>query len=351
MSLYEVGDKVTIREDLFEDGQYGSDNVCDDMLQLCGKTVTIEETNVFGFEDKYRIAEYGYNWTDDMFVETEQKRKEMLSMEGKEMVQFPELNIPEMDDTEYIERSIPLEEELYDRYSCRDEDYINYPYTHKNVRKAIEYSNKKKAKLNALFSRHQNWDAKTHSIVFDAELYRCVNRDEVYTFFAWIKNKYYNSIPEAKSEDGKTVEDIAVEAKRYQRICDAYECLYSDERDESNICDITYADALRSRDEQKAIYFSLKEDNILTDVYPSKWISKKENKVYKSLYKFLDIIYSGENCQQFINEEVSEAAKVFEDETEIKLNAVVGRKMSRMINTLCTALNLTNIKGDEFTTL
>ena len=354
-TLFNVGDKVTIREDLRVDEYYGSDCVNEIMLSMLGKTVTIKKTELYGQIDTYSICEFSCNWTDDMFVETAEKRREKemdeKEMEGIEMVQFPEINVSEMDDTEYIERCIPLEEEVYDKYSCRDEDFIGYPYTHENVRKANEYSNKRKAKLNALFSRHPNWDAKTHSIMFDADLYRAIDRNEVYTFFEWIKRNYYALIPEAKGEDGKTLEEIAQEIKKFQRICDAFECLYADEREESSICNFGYEKALENRDRQRKVFRDLKDNNVLTDVYPSKWVDRKAYHIYKAVCDFLNIVYFNDNCQQFINEAVSEAAKILEDKTEIKLNAVVGRKMSRMINTLCTALELTNIKGDPFTTV
>jgi len=352
MSLFNVGDKVTIREDLIEGERYGNDTVADDMLKMCGKTVTIEETNLYGQSDTYKIVEFGFNWTDDMFVETEQKRREkMVPMEKVGVVQFPEINVPERDDTEYIERCVKLEERIYNIYSCRDEEYINYPYKEENVRKANEYSNNQKAKLNALLSRHPNWDAKTHSIVLEPDLYRAINKDEVYMFFNWIKDGYYASIPEATSEDGRKLAEIAEEIKRLQRICNAYECLYTDEKEESNICNISYGDAVKNKDEQEAILCKLKVDNVCPDIYSEKWISRKEFKIYNTLCHFLDTIIINDNCQQFINEEVSEAAKVFEENTEIKLNAVVGRKMSRMINTLCVALGLDKIMGQKQITL
>ena len=353
MSLFDVGDKVTIRSDLVEDGRYGSDTVNCSMMSMLGRTVTIMQTNVYSQEDTYRIDEFDYNWTDDMFVETEQKRKErMVPMEMVNVIQFPEINIPERDDEEYIKRCIALEEEIYDMYSCRHEDFINYPYTHENVRKANEYSNKRKAKLNALFSRHPSWDERTHSIVFDADLYRSIEKDDVYRFFAWIKENYYEMLEEA-TMDGKTADDIYEELKRFERIWSAYKCLRTDERekDGNNICGYTYKEAEGEYNKWSDIYSEFKTENKITDTYPEKWISKKNYVIYKNLSKLLDIIYSGENCQQFINDEVSEAAKKFEEATEIKLNAVVGRKMSRMINALCVALGLDRIKGEKQITL
>lgn len=66
--LYKVGDRVRVRHDLKTRVTYnmaGSD-VCDtatrDMIALAGQVVTIKACGY-----KYRIAECGWNWTDEMF--------------------------------------------------------------------------------------------------------------------------------------------------------------------------------------------------------------------------------------------------------------------------------------------
>ena len=69
-TYFKVGDKVTVRSDL-KDGKtcFMSDGMVSDvfvssMERLCGQQVTIESAGA-----KYRIAEFGANWTDEMFEE------------------------------------------------------------------------------------------------------------------------------------------------------------------------------------------------------------------------------------------------------------------------------------------
>lgn len=70
-TLYNVGDKVIVREDLQEDEDYKMDNGSSDcatlhMTTFRGRVVTISKSTEFGyeiFEDNER-----WNWTDEMFV-------------------------------------------------------------------------------------------------------------------------------------------------------------------------------------------------------------------------------------------------------------------------------------------
>lgn len=70
MSRFHVGDIVTVRPDLVEnniyymENRFYSDSFVSSMMPLRGKRVTI--TSCYS---KYRIAESGCNWTDEMFEE------------------------------------------------------------------------------------------------------------------------------------------------------------------------------------------------------------------------------------------------------------------------------------------
>ena len=64
---YKAGDKVRVRKDLEQSKSYGGVMVIDEMEELRGKFVTIEEC--FDWCNVYRIKDDGgdYNWTDEMF--------------------------------------------------------------------------------------------------------------------------------------------------------------------------------------------------------------------------------------------------------------------------------------------
>lgn len=71
--LYEVGDKVTVRNDL-EEKKYGNSydvvpkcSATEQMVAMAGKTVTISEIDETW--QRYEIAEdeYHFCWVDDMF--------------------------------------------------------------------------------------------------------------------------------------------------------------------------------------------------------------------------------------------------------------------------------------------
>lgn len=64
MGKYKVGDKVRVRKDLVVGVYYGDKLFVEDMEKLCGQKVTIESVRDEGV---YRIVEYDYNWTDEMF--------------------------------------------------------------------------------------------------------------------------------------------------------------------------------------------------------------------------------------------------------------------------------------------
>lgn len=67
---YKVGDRVRVRRDLKEFGRYYSEDkktfdvAVRKMLKMRGKIVTISEVLDV---DKYKIKEFGWSWTDEMF--------------------------------------------------------------------------------------------------------------------------------------------------------------------------------------------------------------------------------------------------------------------------------------------
>lgn len=71
MALYNPGDRVVVRHDIEENRRYFmvgdhtiSDVATSGMVRLAGQVCTIGEVTSYG---KYRIKEYGANWTDEMF--------------------------------------------------------------------------------------------------------------------------------------------------------------------------------------------------------------------------------------------------------------------------------------------
>lgn len=81
---YKVGDKVRVRTNLTEDERYGSIFVTDEMADMRGMTVTIEDANE---KSGYGIKEdlEGYMWTDEMFepVEDELTAEEAIILRGE----------------------------------------------------------------------------------------------------------------------------------------------------------------------------------------------------------------------------------------------------------------------------
>ena len=69
LSLYAVGDRVVVRDDLkcgqryCMDGSHISDTVVSQMEEFAGETVTIAYAG-----HKYSIKECGWAWTDGMFA-------------------------------------------------------------------------------------------------------------------------------------------------------------------------------------------------------------------------------------------------------------------------------------------
>lgn len=83
---HKVGDKVRIKSKEWWDAQpkneegdvrCGSDTFTDTMTCMCGKVVEISDVS----EDTYFIKEYEYNWTDEMFDDSYNPEKSILSEE------------------------------------------------------------------------------------------------------------------------------------------------------------------------------------------------------------------------------------------------------------------------------
>lgn len=79
---YKVGDKVRVRKDLVVGEQYGGETVADDMVDMRGMVVTIEEVDGSGYGIKEGLDDY--NWTDEMFepVEEELTAEEAIRILG-----------------------------------------------------------------------------------------------------------------------------------------------------------------------------------------------------------------------------------------------------------------------------
>lgn len=80
---YKVGDKVRVRKDLVVGEQYGGETVADDMVDMRGMVVTIEEVDGSGYGIKEGLDDY--NWTDEMFepVEEELTVEEVIKLHGE----------------------------------------------------------------------------------------------------------------------------------------------------------------------------------------------------------------------------------------------------------------------------
>lgn len=107
-SKYQVGDKVVVNRHCRANCTYGSNTFVDEMMEMIGETVTIKENFCGRHIDSYRIEEFGYVWTDEMFEETETKEeipevaheavelldKEMLMKEGFDTLNLCQIYSP-----------------------------------------------------------------------------------------------------------------------------------------------------------------------------------------------------------------------------------------------------------------
>lgn len=105
---YQIGDKVRVRADLERKTYYMADGVTGDvaipsMVEWAGKVVTIKAYD----DDKYRIEEVAFNWTDEMF--------EGLANEPSEPA-----NAPKLKNGDKVRIRKDLKEAHYDNVYCTD---------------------------------------------------------------------------------------------------------------------------------------------------------------------------------------------------------------------------------------
>ena len=335
--MLNVGDEVVIREDLHNGDDY-TVYVNSTMEDYRGQKAII--TAIKNERDiRLNIDGGDWQWTEDMFMSGE----EDVFVE-KEIANFPEIEVPERDDTEYLERCVKMEEELYEEYSCSSDTFIEYPYEDKYVREANEYSNEQKKNLNDLLSRHPLWDNRTHSIVFDADLVRTIDVDIVYKFKDWVMDNVKNIIQDCKWKV-YYYDDVLNAFHKMERIISAFESLLSTERGTANILGFSYEESQKEfykwRDAK--LYFQNE-----TISYGSRRIAETDARL---LYKIEDIFdYIINNPSQLI--ETQDLADMFLSVGQMlntNLNAVVGKKISRAIGAMCKALKLDKIKDMKTT--
>lgn len=71
---YKIGDKVRVRADLVRGEVYGCESAVDNMVDMRGMTVTIEDVDESGYGIKEDLE--GYTWTDEMFEPVEEMSAE-----------------------------------------------------------------------------------------------------------------------------------------------------------------------------------------------------------------------------------------------------------------------------------
>ena len=348
--MYSTGDIVTVKENLKAGFSYGSDTFIDDMEDNRGKTFCIASVKA---DEKYKLCDMvtgeilPYNYTSEMFVKREEK--EMDAVEERVIAQFPEINVPDRDDSEYIERCVDLECDLYDSYSCKGETFVAYPYNIEYVREANEFSNNNKKKLNDLFSRHPLWDNRTHSIVMDCKIERKIIKDDINKFFEWIKQKLFDITEEGKI-DGITYKEAYNAYEQLLNIKSAFDCLTEIQSEDSTICGYTKSDAFAKYGEQKSLLREFKDKFYLLNYgFEDKLVTAENKRIYDETERLLSKFLYDTNLNKFVTDSYAEAIKEFETTTGIELNAVAGKKISKVINTLCVALELNKINDWKIT--
>lgn len=350
MAKYNVGDKVVVRDDLENNTSYGLDSFVSVMESHKGKVVTIDEiVTSTELGSKYHIVEDrgSCNWTDQMFVglADAERIEEMETV----IAQFPKISVPERDDSNYIERCVKLAEELFNKYSCSSEDDVDYPYTEDNLRRLIISTNNNKKELNDLLSRNPYWDNDTHSIVFEMNLVRAIDRLTVNSFFNWIKAAIFDVIPE-ETINNFGHGDIRKSVDQMTRIVAAFECLRDIEREMSIICNYSYSDAIKERNRWLELKDKLrKKGELVVFGTTDKIISVEDANKVNEVIKLLDVFMEDKNFDQFVNENFANRCAEFEEATGIKINGVVGKKVSRVINALCKSIGLDKIKDIKTT--
>lgn len=91
VTLYNIGDRVVVREDLSIDGRYsnigreGELNATGEMIEYAGKTVTISLLQQWSSGNIYYVAKElnGFVWSDEMFdgLEDDKIEQSLVSIE------------------------------------------------------------------------------------------------------------------------------------------------------------------------------------------------------------------------------------------------------------------------------
>lgn len=336
--MLNVGDEVVIKGDLHHGDDY-SVYVAPTMEEYRGRRAII--TNINGdYDIRLNVDGGQWQWTEDMFMSG---GEEDVFVE-KEIANFPGIEVPERDDTEYLERCVKMEEKLYERYSCSSDTFIKYPYEDRYVREANEYSNDQKKKLNDLLSRHPLWDNRTHSIVFDADLVRTIDLDIVYKFRNWVSDNLQNTIQECKWKV-YYYDDVVKAFQKMERIVMAFDSLLSTERETANILGFSYGECMKE-------YYKWREAKLYFQNNSTSFGARRVALAdAKLLWKINDIFdYIITNPSQLI--ETQDLADMFLSVGQMldtNLNAVVGKKISRVVGAMCKALKLDKIKDMKTT--
>lgn len=88
---HKVGDKVKIRKNLKANVNYGTTVAVEEMVELAGKTATIECVNEDCYGDIFYHLEEdknGWYWTDDMFEDAVTNADKIRNMSDEELAEF-----------------------------------------------------------------------------------------------------------------------------------------------------------------------------------------------------------------------------------------------------------------------
>lgn len=115
---FKVGDRVKVREDLKPNEYYSGVRFDVDMQKMKGRIVTIQEA----FPDNsYRIEEYGFLWTDEMFENKEEYTYEVL----KKSPIGTKITLEKMQDKQLVKTALNRIENDDYRFFIRDFEGLN----------------------------------------------------------------------------------------------------------------------------------------------------------------------------------------------------------------------------------
>lgn len=336
MEKFKVGDVVRIKSYEKMRSEYGGDDYditkppyfSSEMKALCGKTARIEHI--------FKSGDYNYTKVDLSFDDVPTRRY-CYATWMIELVERPE-NRKEKNEMDY----------KFDVKSAKENaikllDAYGHEPTEDGVATIYDRWYDAKTTLRELFRRHTNWDEEQQAIIFREHYEAGINKNDIEEFCSWFLAKLTKIL---ENEEKYT---FVFDDNKYDEVCGSVERCNNILRNDAYCVGIGQYAVMEIMNHMEDM---LEEKRAMDDMASLRWRRNcllpdgKVKYLSRTVKAIREYIYNAlmlAKDSSLVTQEIKENIDLVQSISGVKISAVVGQKVSRVIGKIGKAFGINNI--------